>query len=83
MWCTLAPLANTIELSISGGDAVLCQIILTTCLILIVQFKLQAVTTLRFMCSLNISQLIVLVPKFYENPSITFGVSLSCMTDKS
>ena len=28
-------LANTIEPSVSGGDAVLCQITLTTCLVLV------------------------------------------------
>ena len=29
------PLANTIELSVCGGDAALCQITLTTCLLLL------------------------------------------------
>jgi len=33
MRCTLAPPANIIEPSVCGGDAVLCQITLTTCFI--------------------------------------------------
>jgi len=33
MWALWRHLANTIEPSICGGDAVLCQITLTTCLL--------------------------------------------------